>query len=97
MQTCKHIIVFFKKKRLDKNKGKWGGRKKKGSQKKLQSVDNKMSKRKHPNQGAQVLYTPDLTKVKLDSVVDSNWCIPFSQNLEEGVSIEFKAGNAVSI
>ena len=56
-----------------------------------------MSKRKHPNQGAQVLYTPDLTKVKLDSVVDSNWCIPFSQNLEEGVSIEFKAGNAVSI
>lgn len=45
---------------------------------------------------ATVLYTPDIENVTLDVILDSSWCFTSKVSLEEGVSMEFKAGNSVS-
>lgn len=52
---------------------------------------------KRTYQRATVLYVPDLDKIKIDEVRDSSWCFKESVHLEDGVRIEFKAGNSVSV
>lgn len=46
---------------------------------------------------ATILYTPEIENVKLDVILDSSWCFTTKLTLEDGVAIEFKAGNAVRI
>lgn len=48
-------------------------------------------------QKATVLYVADIEKVKLDVVYDSSWCFDQKIPLEEGVTVEFKAGNSVRL
>jgi hypothetical protein len=51
---------------------------------------------KRTKQRATVLYVPDVKEVRMDEVRDSNWCFKESVQLEDGVRLEFKAGNSVS-
>lgn len=43
-----------------------------------------------------IYYVPDISKVQIDEVLDSSWCFKEVITLEDGVTIEFKAGNSVS-
>lgn len=44
---------------------------------------------------ATILYSPESENVKLDVVFDSSWGFTTKTILEDGVTIEFKAGNSV--
>ncbi len=52
------------------------------------------SKRKHE---ATFLFTTEPGKLKVDEILDSSWCFKQQLQLEEGVTVSFKAGNSVSL
>lgn len=61
------------------------------------NLDNNNMACKRLYSRATVLYSADVNDIKIDDVRDSSWCFRESVQLEEGVKIEFKAGNSVSV